>query len=213
MLTITFLPHLKQHLRVAKLISSLPFQWDDSSGKLSLLPSKIMQFIVTSQLMLQTVYSILQVVMTTFSPYSTGTKFQAMVFTSINLTGLLLRWNWKLDKTAMNLLNAFIKFEESFLKGIRPYQSKSRVFRILFIRSSIYFLNMFRARLQEDYSGQINVTGSPVDNFLMFLCWDLYWCGPLLQAMSSPICWVDATLLSTWSGKILHLFANWLSHF
>lgn len=117
MLSITFLPHLKQHVRLARLICCLPFEWGPYTDNLIPLKGKLHRVLVRGQMMLQLVHTICQLIFTAGSTRSTNTKMQTMVFTSIYVTGHFLRWNWQLDTVAMELLNSFINFERKFFHG------------------------------------------------------------------------------------------------
>ncbi len=117
MITEVFLPHLKQHLAAAKFFGSLPFEWNSTKECLTMIKSPLKRFLFRLEILQHLAFFLLQLVMTIFSPYSTGKKLQALVFTGIYGTAFFLRWNWKLDGIAMELLNSCIRFEKSFFKG------------------------------------------------------------------------------------------------
>lgn len=116
MISITFLPHLKQHVKLARLICCLPFEWHPRTDNLVPVKGKFNRFLVKVQMTLQLVHTIGQFVSTAISTRSTNTKMQTMVFTTIYATGHFLRWNWHLDTVAMELLNSFINFERNFFR-------------------------------------------------------------------------------------------------
>lgn len=117
MLTITFLPNLKQHLFVIKLFACLPLEWDGVSGSITLNKSRVRETIMKCEMLVQLTHAILQVVMTNFSPYSDGAKLQSVAITGIFVTGIFVRWNWPIDRSPSELINCMLHFERTLLKG------------------------------------------------------------------------------------------------
>jgi hypothetical protein len=117
MLTKNFLPHMKLHLKHAKYFQCISFEWCEAKGELVPRTSKMIKFNIRAQILIQIVYVIFQILMTIYSPYSLGKRLQAMVFTSIYLTGITVRWDWDCNLVAMRLLNSYLHFEKSFFKG------------------------------------------------------------------------------------------------
>jgi hypothetical protein len=121
MISIIFLPYLKQHLKIAKVLCCLPFEWNDNSAStqyhISVIQSRWRRFIVRAQMLLLGLLLMFEAMMLAISPYSRRKKVQALVFISIYVAGFFLRWNWSFNGTTMELLNSCINFEQGFFKG------------------------------------------------------------------------------------------------
>lgn len=117
MYTTVFLTHLKQHLKIANLLSSLPFEWDSAAENLVRLQSPVKRCLLRLQLLLNLFHAILQLCMALFSPLSTGQKLAGMTFSAIYLTAVPVRWNWELDTKAMGLLQTLINFDKATFPG------------------------------------------------------------------------------------------------
>jgi hypothetical protein len=108
---------LRRHVKHAKFIFSVPYDWNEELNNFSFVESKKSHFIFRVQLCLHLFSFLLQISLMIFSPYTAERKYQAMVFTMIYCTSLTLRWNWKVDNKGVEFLNALIHFERTFFKG------------------------------------------------------------------------------------------------
>lgn len=117
MITIVFLKHLKRHLKAANLVGCVEIEWDSRTESIVKVYSSVRTRLAKFQLFSTFLYSALQLCLTAFSPYPTGSKLRAMSFTGIYVTAFFLVW--RTEGVSKQMINAFVKFENLLLQGER----------------------------------------------------------------------------------------------
>lgn len=112
-----FLTFLRHHFRICKWLRCTPFTYNSQTGKLVQVKnfSHLKQFKL--QCVLSICYCLAMISNLCFGTLTIADKFQGLVFFLMYLTVAVMRWNFNLDISGMQIVNSFIDFESHILQG------------------------------------------------------------------------------------------------
>lgn len=112
-----FLPLLKFHLQICKILQCVPFDFDQTSGRLVRCRSHLQIRMFKLQCALSAMYCTSLCLNLCFGPLTTLQKLQGLVFFIAYLTASIIRWNYSLDNDPIQLIHAFLDFEATIVSG------------------------------------------------------------------------------------------------
>lgn len=111
MFSTDFLPIFKFHLKIAHIFGCIPFTLDHSTGWLRKTQSHSRLKFFKVQCLLSILYSFTLLVNLLNGSLSLTQKAEGFVFFLIYSGMSLIRWNYKLDNSPMQVINSFLHFE------------------------------------------------------------------------------------------------------
>lgn len=117
MFSAIFLKPMMPHLKLANSLHVLPFCWDLESKRVLPIYSGFTLNKIRIHLGAIFVYTVLQFIMQTTSPYPLTRKMVGIAFSLIYVTSFGFQWNRSFDTSPISMLNAFMDFERQFVKG------------------------------------------------------------------------------------------------
>lgn len=112
-----YFPLLKLHLRVCKFLKCIPFEYNEKLG--IIIRTRNVQHIrmFKWQSILSLLYTFATFLHVFFGGLTLIEKFQESLFLIMDILVTAMRWNYSLDPSPGQIINAFINFEKQILRG------------------------------------------------------------------------------------------------
>lgn len=118
MYTSEFLPLLQSNFKFCKFFKCIPFDFDEKKGRFVKATSPRDVLVFKAQCVLSLFYCGAMFGKLFFGNLSTEKKFQGVSFLVIYTVTFILRWNYSLNVAHIQIINGFMDFESSVMKGI-----------------------------------------------------------------------------------------------
>jgi hypothetical protein len=116
-----FLPYLKFHLKVGNFFGITIINFDKCTNRFVISSSKKRKLFFRISILLHFLHVLVMFFHLCSGHLKTLKKLQGVVFFGMELVGLVLRWDWKIDFAPAQLINSFLKFEDHLLRGTRKF--------------------------------------------------------------------------------------------
>ncbi|OXA62679.1 hypothetical protein Fcan01_00957 [Folsomia candida] len=121
-----FLPILKQHLRMCSFLKGLPFEYDDETGLVVKTRCHGTIIIFKLQCLLSVLYCSAMFLNLVIGPSTLIEKLKGVIFFLMYFNTTIARWNYSLDPTPIQVINSFLKYEATTLRGAQRSMPPSR---------------------------------------------------------------------------------------
>ncbi|OXA40852.1 hypothetical protein Fcan01_24377, partial [Folsomia candida] len=113
-----FLRVLNFRLRICKQLQCVPFEFDQQSGRLIKTKSSRLIRIFKLQCALSAMYCTAMFANICFGPLTTSGRLQGFAIFLTCLAGTIARWNYSIDISPVQIINAFLDFEARITESL-----------------------------------------------------------------------------------------------